>query len=227
MFDFDYTLADSSTGVIACTNFALAALGLPAAAPDIIRQTIGLTLEDAFAYIVGNSLPSERFAAADPVADADLVADASKAFDRLFIAQADAIMADQTVILPHVAAAICALRRRGYALGIVSSKFRYRIEQVLEREDLSAEFDVVVGREDVIASKPNPEGLLTAMAALGGVPANTCYVGDSATDAKAAQRARAPFIAVLSGVTTQADFTAHACQAVIANMAELPQAIAC
>jgi len=215
LFDFDYTLADSSTGVIASTNSALTALGLPAAPPDLIRQTIGLTLEDAFAYVVGTSVPADRFPAA------------SKAFDRLFIAQADAIMADQTVILPHVAAAICALRRRGYALGIVSSKFRYRIEQILEREDLSAEFDVVVGREDVIASKPDPEGLLTAMAALGSVPANTCYVGDSVTDAKAAQRARVPFIAVLSGVTTQAEFTAHACHAVIANMAELPQAIAC
>ena len=169
LFDFDYTLADSSTGVIACTNFALEALGLPVAAPEEIRQTIGLTLEGAFAYIVGKSLPLDRFSAA------------SKAFDRLFIAQADAIMADHTVILPHVAEAIYALRRRGFALGVVSSKFRYRIEHVLEREDLRADFDVIVGREDVIASKPDPEGMLTAMSALGGVPANTCYVGDSAT----------------------------------------------
>ena len=32
IFDFDYTLADSSSGVIACANYALAAMGLPAAA---------------------------------------------------------------------------------------------------------------------------------------------------------------------------------------------------
>ena len=213
LFDFDYTLADSSTGVIACTNFALEALGLPVAAPEEIRQTIGLTLEGAFAYIVGKSLPSDRFSAA------------SKAFDRLFIAQADAIMADHTVILPHVAEAIYALRRRGFALGVVSSKFRYRIEHVLEREDLRADFDVIVGREDVIASKPDPEGLLTAMSALGGVPANTCYVGDSATDAKAAQRAQVPFVAVLSGVTTRAAFSAHAVHTIIASVAGLPDAI--
>ena len=155
LFDFDYTLADSSTGVIACTNFALEALGLPAAPPDVIRQTIGLSLEGAFAYIVGTSVPAGRFSAA------------SKEFDRLFIRQADAIMAEHTTIFPLVAEAVHALKRRGLALGIVSSKFRYRIEHVLQREDLRGDFDVIVGREDVIAAKPNPEGLLTAMSALG------------------------------------------------------------
>ena len=215
LFDFDYTLADSSTGVIACTNFALEALGLPVAPPDVIRQTIGLTLEDSFAQIVGASVPADRFSAA------------SKEFDRLFIRQADAIMADHTVVFPFVADAAHALRRRGLALGIVSSKFRYRIEHVLQREDLRGEFDVIVGREDVIAAKPNPEGLLTAMSALGGVPANTCYVGDSVTDAKTAQRAETAFIALLSGVTEPAEFNAHACQSVIASVAELPDAVAC
>ena len=214
LFDFDYTLADSSPGVIACANYALAALGLPAAEPDDIRRTIGLSLADTFARLAGGSLAADRFPAA------------SKEFDRLFIRQADAIMADNTEILPHVAEAVHALKRRGYALGIVSSKFRYRIEGVLEREDLRAEFDVLVGREDVIASKPDPEGLLTAMSVLGGVPAQTCYVGDSVTDAKSAQRARVPFVAVLSGVTARTDFSAHPCQAVIASMAALPDAVA-
>ena len=215
LFDFDYTLADSSTGVIPCTNFALEALGLPTAPPDVIRQTIGLTLEDSFAQIVGASVPADRFSAA------------SKEFDRLFIRQADAIMAGHTVVFPFVADAAHALKRRGLALGIVSSKFRYRIEDVLQREDLRGDFDVIVGREDVIAAKPNPEGLLTAMSALGGVPASTCYVGDSVTDAKTAQRAETAFIAVLSGVTTQAAFNAHACHNVIASIAELPDVITC
>ena len=215
LFDFDYTLADSSTGVIACTDFALESLGLPVAPPDVIRQTIGLTLEDSFAQIVGASVPADRFSAA------------SKEFDRLFIRQADAIMAGHTVVFPFVADAAHALKRRGLALGIVSSKFRYRIEDVLQREDLRGDFDVIVGREDVIAAKPNPEGLLTAMSALGGVPASTCYVGDSVTDAKTAQRAETAFIAVLSGVTTQAAFNAHACHNVIASIAELPDVITC
>ena len=213
LFDFDYTLADSSPAIVACTNYALAALGLPAAAPGAIRQTIGLTLEAAFAQLVGASVPSHRFPAA------------SKAFDRLFIERADAVMAENTVLLPGVAETVHTLKRRGLALGIVSSKFRYRIEQVMEREHLRAEFDVIVGREDVIASKPAPEGLLTAMSALGGVPATTCYIGDSVTDARSAQCAGTDFVAVLSGVTARAAFADHTCRAVLPSVADLPNAI--
>ena len=214
LFDFDYTLADSSPGVIASANFALQALGLPPAAPDDIRRTIGFSLADTFVRLAGSRVPADRFAAA------------SRDFDRLFIQQADAVMADRTVILPGVAAAMQALRRRGLALGVVSSKFRYRIEQVLEREDLRAGFDVIVGREDVIASKPDPEGLYTAMSALGSVPATTCYVGDSLTDAQTAREARVPFIAVLSGVTPRAAFAALGCPTVITSVAALPDVIA-
>ncbi len=215
LFDFDYTLADSSPGVIASANFALQALGLPPAAPDAIRRTIGLSLADTFVRLAGSHVPADRFAAA------------SSDFDRLFIQQADAVMADRTAILPGVAAAVETLKRRGLALGVVSSKFRYRIEQVLEREDLRAVFDVIVGREDVLAAKPDPEGLFTAMAALGSVPPATCYVGDSVTDAKSARQAGTAFIAVLSGVTAETAFNAYACRNVIASVAGLPTAIAC
>ncbi len=215
LFDFDYTLADSSPGVIASANFALQALGLPPAAPDAIRRTIGLPLADTFVRLAGSHVPADRFAAA------------SSDFDRLFIQQADAVMADRTAILPGVAAAVETLKRRGLALGVVSSKFRYRIEQVLEREDLRAAFDVIVGREDVLAAKPDPEGLFTAMAALGSVPAGTCYVGDSVTDAKAAQRAGTAFFAVLSGVTPRAAFDPYARRAVLSSLVELPNASIC
>ena len=212
LFDFDYTLADSSPAVVICANSALQALGLPPAAPDDIRRTIGLSLAETFIQLAGSRVPAEQFAAA------------SSAFDRLFIQKADAVMADRTVVFPGVAATVRALKRRGFALGVVSSKFRYRIEQILEREDLRAAFDVIVGREDVIASKPDPEGMLTAMSALGSVPPATCYVGDSLTDAETARQAGTAFIAVLSGVTPQAAFDAYACRAVIASIADLPDA---
>lgn len=215
LFDFDYTLADSSPAVIACANAALRDLGLPTAEPDAIRRTIGLSLKETFVQLAGANVPVDRFA------------DYSKTFDRLFIQEADAVMADRTVVFPGIAAALQSLRRRGFALGVVSSKFRYRIEQVLEREDLRAAFDVIVGREDVIASKPDPEGLLAAMAALGSVPPATCYVGDSVTDAETARRAGTAFIAVLSGVTLRSQFNAFACRKVVASVADLPTAIAC
>ena len=53
LFDFDYTLADSSRGVIACANGALGEMGFAAASSEAVRRTIGLTLGDAFTVLTG------------------------------------------------------------------------------------------------------------------------------------------------------------------------------
>ncbi|MFN2271123.1 MAG: HAD family hydrolase [Anaerolineae bacterium] len=197
VFDFDYTLADSSRGVIECVGFALGELGLPAVSPEAVRQTIGLSLVDSFRMLVG----SQHMAQSDE-------------FARLFVQRADernsrghsSVMADLTVLFESVPATIAALKSRDFSLGIVSTKFRYRIEDILEREGLRDAFDVIVGGEDVMGHKPDPTGLLAAIERLGGAPENTLYVGDSVTDAETAKRAGVPFAAVLSGVTPREAF---------------------
>ena len=55
VFDFDYTLADSSDGIIDSINYALSNMGLPQAAHDAIRRTIGLSLDEAFVALAGES----------------------------------------------------------------------------------------------------------------------------------------------------------------------------
>ncbi len=51
-FDFDYTLADSSTGAILCVNYALEKLGYPEQSDSDIRKTIGLSLQKSFESLV-------------------------------------------------------------------------------------------------------------------------------------------------------------------------------
>ncbi len=189
IFDFDYTLADSSRGVIACFNFAFGKLGLPLADDAVIRQTIGLTLHDALVMLGGKEYARH-----------------TDEFTRLFMARADEIMADNTELFEVVPETIAALRDLGIRLGIFSLKYRYRIEKVLKREQLLDAFEVIIGAEDVSEYKPNPKGLLVAMDKLDCVHQNCLYVGDSVTDAKTAQRADTTFIAVLSGVTPQTVF---------------------
>ena len=41
-FDFDGTLADTSEGIVRCTQATLQAMGLPASTPERIKATIGL-----------------------------------------------------------------------------------------------------------------------------------------------------------------------------------------
>jgi phosphoglycolate phosphatase len=205
IFDFDYTLADSSRGVIDCINYALDRMGFPPVSAEAACQTIGLSLPDTFAALVGEG-HAER----------------SGEFAHLFVQQAGAVMTDGTVLFGTVPAVIESLQGSGIGLGIVSTKFRYRIEEILMRESLGDAFDVIVGGEDVTAHKPDPEGLLTAIVRLGSTPAETLYVGDSIVDAEAARHAQMPFAAVLSGTTPEQAFAGQPMVGMLESLSELP-----
>ena len=205
VFDFDYTLADSSRGVIECINFALDNLGLPAVPAERACQTIGLSLVDTFVSLVG-----ERAAAR------------SDELARLFVQRADQVMADLTILYESVPRTIAVLKGQGLGLGVVSTKFRYRIESILKRESVLDLFDVIVGGEDVPNHKPDPEGLRLAVERLGCSPLDCVYVGDSVVDAETAKRAGVPFVAVLSGVTPREAFGAYDVCQVLECVSDLP-----
>ena len=204
VFDFDYTLADSSRGVIACIEFALGELGLPAVSAEAAKRTIGLSLPDTFLELAGPQHAAQ-----------------SDEFARLFVERANQVMSGLTVLFKSVPGVIDKLGSRGFSLGIVSTKFRYRIESVLRREGLLDAFAVIIGGEDVAKHKPDPTGLLTAVERLGSVPASTLYAGDSVTDAQTAERAGVPFVAVLSGVTPREAFRDYATCEIVESLYDL------
>jgi phosphoglycolate phosphatase len=107
-------------------------------------------------------------------------------------------------------------------LGIVSTKYRRRISEVLQREALLHGFEVVIGGEDVKQHKPHPQGLFEALKRMECSPASTVYVGDSVVDAELARRAGVPLVVVLSGVTPRGDFGNYEPMAVLENISELP-----
>jgi len=205
LFDFDYTLADSSCGVGKCINLALEALDFPAVDPSTACNTIGLSLKDTFVSLVGTHH--------------DIYADA---FVQLFVSYADEIMVEHTMLLPSVPQTLQRLHKHAYQMGIVSNNRRYRIEAVLQKERISHRFRTIVGEEDVSHHKPEPQGLLTAIKRLNGIPARSIYVGDSTVDAETARRANVPFVAVLSGITSREAFERYDSYAIIDNLYDLP-----
>ena len=206
IFDFDYTLADSSSGVIESVNFALNEMSLLTASPEAIRRTIGLSLPNTFLRLAGQQHIAR-----------------SEEFSYLFIKRADEVMADLTILFDSVPRTIGLLKGHGVALGIVSTKFRYRIETILRRENLLDAFEVIVGGEDVPAHKPDPTGLLTAIKKIGSSLSGSLYMGDSVTDAETAKRAGVLFMAVLSGVTPREDFGDYEVYRIIEDLSELQQ----
>jgi phosphoglycolate phosphatase len=206
IFDFDFTLADSSKGVVECINYALKELGFSEAAKEEIYETIGLTLEHTFLKLVG-----ENFI------------DKSEQFKYLFVKRADEVMAGLTSLFDKTSSVIRKLFKMNIKLGIVSTKFRYRIETILTREKLLDFFEVIIGGEDISSHKPDPSGLLLAIKNLNLDSTEVIYIGDSITDAQTANNAQISFIAVLSGVTSRKDFGKLEVDTFLNDISELPK----
>jgi phosphoglycolate phosphatase len=106
--------------------------------------------------------------------------------------------------------AVAALKERGMRLGIVSTKYRRRIEKILDRDGLLSSFDTIIGGDDVTRHKLDPQPIHMALASLGVPVDKAVYVGDSLPDAQAAQAAGVRFVAALSGTTELHEFEEYA-----------------
>ena len=73
-------------------------------------------------------------------------------------------------------------KSRGYKLGIVTNKAHDLAVYTLELLHLDDVFDLVIGFDDVVNGKPNPEGILKAIEIFKSTKENTIYVGDNEID---------------------------------------------
>ena len=204
LFDFDYTLGDSSCGIVMSVNAALTALNYPVPEPEAVCQKIGLSLNETFVRLTG-CLDQGQAAR----------------FTQLFKAKADAVMVGQTDLYPGVREMLAKLRSRQIRTGIVTTKYHYRIDQILVRFGAAELINAIVGAEDVNRPKPDPQGIYLAMQRLESTPETTLYVGDSVVDALAARQAGIAFVAVLTGTTPAEAFQPYQPHALLRGSSEI------
>lgn len=204
VFDFDYTLVDSSRGIVTCFRHVLDRHGYADVTEMAIKRTIGKTLEQSFSILTG-------------IADGETLA----AYKREYVKEADTYMTANTVLFPETVEVLRALKAAGATLGIVSTKYRYRILDLLEQRGQTGLVDFIVGGEDVQAPKPAPEGLLKAMGCSGCRKEETLYIGDSVVDAETAQAAGVDFAGVLHGMTTREELAAYPYVCIMDNLRRL------
>ena len=204
IFDFDYTLADSSKGIVFCFKHVLKEHGYTNVIDEEIKRTIGMTLENSFNSLTG-------------VSDKEKLS----IYVKEYVKKADTYMTDNTILFPETAEVLKSLKDSGNKIGIVSTKFRYRIKEVLEREFDDDLIDVVIGGEDVTIHKPSPEGLFLAINQLNSNKKNCLYIGDSAIDAAAAKAADVDFYGVLNGATTREELEKYPHIVIAQDLTEL------
>lgn len=192
LFDFDYTLADSSKGIVICFRNVLERHRHTGISDQQIKRTIGKTLVESFALLSG-------------VTDADTLEE----YRKEYVKEADRFMTANTRLFPETVSVLQALKEEGAKVGIISTKYRYRIMELAKDHIPEGTIDLIVGGEDVKTAKPSPEGVCMALSKLETEKEDTLYIGDSTVDAETAQAAGVDFAGVLHGTTTAEELAAY------------------
>lgn len=205
LFDFDLTLADSSKGIILCYTNVLRDNGFFSVTPQEICRTIGKTLVESFHIMTG-------------IDDPERLEELRLAYTR----QADVHMNRNTVFFEDTLRMLPLLKEKGCGIGVVSTKFRYRIQAVFERDFPGMGIpDMIIGGEDVSHPKPHRESIDNAIKRSGWMPGETLYVGDSTVDAETALNGGMDFCGILHGYTSREELEAYPHVGIIQKLDEL------
>jgi HAD superfamily hydrolase (TIGR01549 family) len=129
-------------------------------------------------------------------------------------------------LVPGARDVLDSLRAAGHRLGIVTGGTRARIDSELARLRLSAPFGVTVCHEDVVEKKPDPEGIVQALAALHASTHDACFVGDTPEDIEMGKRAGVFTVGVVSDYVGKARLEERRPDALLDHIADLPATLA-
>ncbi len=204
IFDFDYTLGDTTEGILACISYGLEGLGFPAAGREEMRRTIGLSLPATLERLTGCDDPGK-----------------GRGFTKLFMEKADEVMVDSAELFPETVPLLRSLKARGVKTAIVTTKARFRIEGILEKYGVGELVDVIVGSDMVKNEKPHPEALELALGLMNISAWEAVYIGDNTVDARCAESAGVPFAGVLTGTTGAREMEEYPHICICSDLSEL------
>ena len=172
ILDFDGTLADTRGLIIMTMQQTIQELGLESRTDDQCAAMIGLPLKQAFTDLI-------------PMTDAmgDLCVDT---YRRIF----NENNASYTIpAFPNVLETLRLLSQKGYTLTIASSRIHRSLMEFVEGMDLQEVICYVLGADDVLQAKPNPEPVLKTLEKFGCTPDEALVVGDTWYDIEMGRRA--------------------------------------
>ena len=160
VFDFNGTLSDDEPVLCEIFMHLFAEHGKPMSAQEYFDRLAGLSDPEIVHAWLGDDHPDVEAVIAERVA------------------RYRAAAADGSTVHEHVREAVRYAAAR-VPLAICSGAARAEIEPVVEAAGLAACFRAVVSSDDVRHGKPDPEGYVKALAAVGVPPADALVVEDT------------------------------------------------
>jgi phosphoglycolate phosphatase len=123
--------------------------------------------------------------------------------------------------IPGAERALIQLRSKGMRIGVITRGCGDYAAKALRTTRLFSLVDIIIGRDDTVEAKPNPEPLLRAMSRLGVEAPETVMIGDSVDDAACAHKAGVAFIGVLTGLSDATALKRIGCIRVLKSVEDL------
>ena len=193
LFDLDGTLIDSTPAIIDGFGAAFLAHGEPTPNPEAVKALVGHPLDFMFARL---GAPTQLVP--------DYIAAYKARYEQIFL--------EQTSLLGGAAGAL-ALASEVADVGVVTTKTSKFSVILLEYLGVMRFIKAVIGRDDVVNPKPDPEPINTALERLGKTSAqdkaSAFMVGDTTMDLESAKRAGIAGVGLVCGYGKESDLREH------------------
>ena len=201
IFDFDGTIGDSQSLIVKTLQDTMRAKKLEVKSDEACAKTIGLRLDEAFVSLFGMSAEEGLECAAT--------------YREIFLDNKKTMIVQP---FPHVIETLRELHRRGYILGMASSRNHCSLDGYVKQMQLENIFSSIVAGDDVEHVKPAPDMVFKALGEMLGMKnpvtsveaekfkdilAETLVVGDMNFDVDMAHHAGCKACAVTYGNGTR------------------------
>lgn len=199
IFDFDGTIGDSQALIVKTLQDTMRARNLEVKSDEACAKTIGLRLDEAFVVLFGMS-------------DAEGL-ECAATYREIFLENKKMMKVEP---FPHVIKTLRELHRRGYILGMASSRNHCSLDGYVKQMQLEDIFSSIVAGDDVEHVKPAPDMIFKALKEMKGVKnleaslddvkdmlEETLVVGDMTFDVDMAHHAGCKACAVTYGNGTR------------------------
>ncbi len=171
LYDLDGTLLDTLRDIADSVNSALSSLGFPIHKVDAYKYFVG----DGEDVLVFRALPQDY---RDQITVTKVLA--------LFHESYNVHCGDNTQPFPGIPAMLDSLAGLGVRMAVLSNKGQKFVETTISAFLAHRYFDVILGAQPSIPTKPDPTGALHVVEEMGLKPNDFLYLGDSGVDMKTA-----------------------------------------
>ena len=193
LFDLDGTLVDTAPDLMLAHNHVMKKFGYPTKSTEEIRNLVG----KGAGALIGRSIWGQAKKEYHSVKDLEIKDQMSKEFVNFYAKN----IIKESSLINGVKEFLLWCKKQNISMAVCTNKQEHLSNDLLKKIGIYDFFEYVAGSDTFDYCKPDPRHLTNVVEILDGDLKKTIMIGDSETDANAAQAAKIPVILLENGYT--------------------------